>query len=62
MGRLFWSFDRAMKSDCMAIQMAIDGQADFLQSLFGPATAPAAPKAEDLPPLTPAAFRAFGKR
>ncbi len=35
MGRLFWSFDRAMKSDCLAIIMAHQGQMEFLRMIFG---------------------------
>lgn len=58
MGRLFWSFDRAMKSDCLAIELAIDGQMQLLQGLFGPSEK-APPKLEDLPPITQGAFRAL---
>lgn len=59
MGRLFWSFDRAMKADCLAIELARDGQGDFLQGLFGPplpASAPIPAKKPDLPAFTPAAL------
>jgi hypothetical protein len=59
MGRLFWSFDRAMKADCLAIILAVDGQADFLQGLFGSAEK-TAPEPKELPPLTPAALLSMG--
>jgi hypothetical protein len=62
MGRLFWSFDRAMKADCLAITLAIDGQNDFLKGLFGPAIQQPAPDPKDLPPITQGAFRLMGKK
>lgn len=62
MGRLFWSFDRAMKADCLSIVLAADGQADFLRGLFGSPDKPnAAPDPETLPPITQGAFRLMGK-
>lgn len=61
MGRLFWPLERAMKTDCIAIIMALEGQDEFLKRLFGPGEPPA-PKLDDLPPLTPAAFKLMGKR
>ncbi len=63
MGRLFWSFERAMQADCLAIVLAIDGQADFLHGLFGTSEKPdAAPDPKTLPPITQGAFRMMAKR
>jgi hypothetical protein len=63
MGRLFWSFDRAMKADCLAIVLAVDGQADFLRGLFGSNEKPdAAPDPKTLPPITQGAFRMMAKK
>jgi hypothetical protein len=61
MGRLFWSFDRAMKSDCGAILLAIDGQTDLLQGLFG-SNEPATPDVQSLPPITQGAFSQMLKK
>lgn len=63
MGRLFWSFDRAMKADCLAIILAIGAQTDFLRGLFGsPEKANSAPDPKTLPPITQGAFRMMAKR
>lgn len=61
MGRLLWSFDKAMKTDCLAILMAIDSQADFLRGLFGRSDAPA-PKPAELPKFTPAVLFSMAPR
>ncbi|RWB66577.1 hypothetical protein [Mesorhizobium sp.] len=61
MGRLFWPFERAMKTDCVAIIMALEAQDEFLRRLFGPGEA-APPKPEELPKLTPAALASMGRR
>lgn len=52
MGRLLWSFEKAMKTDCLAIELAIGAQNNFLRGLFGSPEKPA-----ELPPLTQGAFR-----
>lgn len=61
MGRLFWSFDRAMKSDCLAIILANQGQQDLLRELFG-SPEPETAKKPELPPLTPADLRAMFRK
>lgn len=61
MGRLFWSFDRAMKSDCLAIVMADQGQQELLRELFG-GPEPEKVKEPALPPLTPADLRAMFRK
>jgi hypothetical protein len=69
MGRLFWSFDRAMKSDCLAIVMAHQGQIEFLRMIFGKAeddgqgAAPATKPNVSSRKLTPGLFDAlFGRK
>lgn len=59
MGRLFWSFDRAMNADCCAIIMAYDGSQEFMRDIFGSAEPPEEKKEPELPPLTPADLRAM---
>jgi hypothetical protein len=63
MGRLFWSFDRAMRADCLAIDLALDGQADFLRGLFNSKEKPdVAPDPATLPLITQGAFRMLAKK
>ncbi|WP_189347207.1 hypothetical protein [Mesorhizobium sp. M4A.F.Ca.ET.090.04.2.1] len=50
-----------MKTDCLAILMAIDSQADFLRGLFGRSDAPA-PKPAELPKFTPAVLFSMAPR
>lgn len=61
MGRLFWSFDRAMKADCCAIILAHEGQQELLRELFGSGE-PEKVKEPELPPLTPADLRAMFRK
>lgn len=41
-GWLGWDFDRAMKSDCLAIRIAYEGRCDMLKAIFGSSDEPAA--------------------
>jgi hypothetical protein len=62
MGRLFWPFDRAMKADCCAIILAEQGQTELLKELFGSSPQSEPAKEPELPPLTPASFRAMFRK
>lgn len=35
MGWLGWDFDKAVKSDCLAIRIAYEGRADMFNAIFG---------------------------
>lgn len=59
MGRLFWSFERAMRTDCVKIILALEGQDEFLRGLFGKRTAPVA---EAIQPITQGAFSKLLKK
>lgn len=50
-----------MKTDCLAIIMALEGQGEFLRELFG-SSEPGPPKAETLPPITQGAFSQMFKK
>jgi hypothetical protein len=59
MGRLFWSFERAMKADCMAIAIGFEGNNELLRDIFGSSEPPEVKKEPELPPLTPADLRSM---
>jgi hypothetical protein len=69
MGRLFWSYRRAMKTDCLIIVMALEGQNEFLTTFFGKAegdeqgaSAPQPKQNVSSRPLTPSLFMALFQR
>lgn len=71
MGRLFWSYRRAMKTDCLVIVMALEGQNEFLTAFFGKAdradeeqgaAAPQPKQNVSSRPLTPSLFMALFQR
>lgn len=48
MGWLDWDLDMALKTDCLAIQIAYEGKCDMLSAIFG-----GEKKAEELPVFGP---------
>jgi len=48
-----------MKTDCIGIIMALNGQDEFLRRLFDSKDKP--PEPQELPPLTPAALLSTGR-
>ena len=63
MGWLGWDLEKAMRSDCLAIQIAYEGRVDMLNAIFGGGGDEASPKKPDVSarPLSPELFDAvFG--
>ncbi|MEQ1938617.1 hypothetical protein ABMA46_10205 [Mesorhizobium sp. CN5-321] len=48
MGWLGWDLDKAMRSDCLAIQIGYEGRSDMLAAIFGGEKKP-----EELPAFGP---------
>ena len=61
-GWLGWTFDEAMKADCLAIRIAYEGRADMFRAIFGGEPEQAKPTPKNLPVMTPGFFRAMFDR
>jgi hypothetical protein len=62
MGWLGWDLNKAMRSDCLAIQIAYEGRCDMFNAIFGRGgDTPSPSRTAKGPPLTPELFdRVFG--